>query len=214
MRVPDQFKEIFDFYLKRGSSPRTGFGEKPALIVIDVTNGATDPRSPIACNMDSQIDAINRLLEVCRSRFIPVIFSTIFYHATLQDVGIWIKKIPFGRLLIEGSEWVEVDSRLNRRPNEMLLVKKYASCFFGTDLSSRLISMHIDTLLITGCSTSGCIRATAVDSCSCGFHTITIEEAVGDRAELPHYVSLFDIDTKYGDVVPLQEALEYLAAVS
>jgi nicotinamidase-related amidase len=106
---------------------------------------------------------------------------------------------------------VEVDPRLNRRPNEMLLVKKYASCFFGTDLASRLLSRRVDTLLITGCTTSGCVRASAVDACSYGFHTIVVEDAVGDRAELPHLASLFDIDSKYGDVVGLAEAVNYLA---
>ena len=95
----------------------------------------------------------------------------------------------------------------------MLLVKKYASCFFGTDLMSRLATHGVDTLLIAGCTTSGCVRATAVDACSYGLRTIVIEDAVGDRAELPHYANLFDIDAKYGDVVSLSEALEYLEGV-
>lgn len=92
----------------------------------------------------------------------------------------------------------------------MLLVKKYASCFFGTDLVARLQSRRVDTVLLAGCTTSGCVRATAVDACSYGFHTIVVEEAVGDRAELPHLASLFDIDAKYGDVVSLEEAAGYL----
>jgi nicotinamidase-related amidase len=92
----------------------------------------------------------------------------------------------------------------------MLLVKKYASCFFGTDLAARLVTRQVDTLLITGCTTSGCVRATAVDACSLGLHTIVVQEAVGDRAELPHIANLFDIDAKYGDVVDLQDALGYL----
>jgi nicotinamidase-related amidase len=95
----------------------------------------------------------------------------------------------------------------------MLLVKKYASCFFGTDLAARLITRGIDTLLITGCTTSGCVRASAVDACSFGLHTIVIQEAVGDRADLPHIANLFDIDAKYGDVVGLDEALAYLEQV-
>ena len=89
-------------------------------------------------------------------------------------------------------------------------VKKYASCFFGTDLAARLISRQVDTLIVTGCTTSGCVRATVVDACSYGFRTIVVEEAVGDRAELPHAASLFDIDAKYGDVVGLPEARSYL----
>src|SRR5438105_12087856 len=101
--------------------------------------------------------------------------------------------------------------RLERRPREMLLVKKYASCFFGTDLAARLVSRQVDTLIITGCTTSGCVRASAVDACSLGLRTIVVQEAVGDRAELPHIANLFDIDAKYGDVVQLEEALTFLA---
>ena len=110
-----------------------------------------------------------------------------------------------------GNRVVEVDERLGRRPGEDAVpAKKYASCFFGTDLAARLVSRRVDTLLITGCTTSGCVRATAVDACSYGFHTIVVEEAVGDRAAPVHHGSLFDIDAKYGDVVPLVEALAYL----
>ncbi len=120
---------------------------------------------------------------------------------------------PSNSWLMEGNEWVELDERLGRRENEMLLVKKYASCFFGTDLAARLISRGVDTVILLGCTTSGCIRATAVDACSYGFHTVVVEEGVGDRAELPHLASLFDIDNKYGDVVSLEDASAYLQHV-
>jgi len=214
MKIPEQYKETFDFYIKKGLSGRVGLGQRPALIVIDMIRGFTDVCSPLASNMDDQIEAINQLLEVARSEQIPIIFSTVAYDANLHDAGIWIRKIPSAKLLVEGSEWVDVDERLNRRPDEMLLVKKYASCFFGTDLSSRLIRRGIDTLLITGCTTSGCVRATAVDSCSYGLHTIVVQEAVGDRAELPHFANLFDIDAKYGDVISLEEILKYLNSLT
>jgi len=214
MKIPDQFRETFDFYLKKGLSGRMGFGEKPAIIVIDMIYGFTDLRSPLASNMENQIEAINQLLGIARLKQIPIIFSTVSHDVNLMDAGIWIKKIQSSKILVEGSEWVEVDKRLNRQPNEMLLVKKYASCFFGTDLPSRLIHLGIDTLIITGCTTSGCVRATSIDSCSYGFHTIVVQEAVGDRAELPHFANLFDIDAKYGDVVSLEEALSYLKSIS
>jgi len=213
MKIPEQYKETFDFYIKKGLSGRVGFGYRPALIVIDMIRGFTDLSSPLASNMDNQIEAINRLLEPARMKQIPIIFSAVAYDANLQDAGIWMRKIPSMDWLVEGSEWVEVDERLRRRPNEMLLVKKYASCFFGTDLATRLINRGIDTLLITGCTTSGCVRATAIDSCSYGLHTIIVQEAVGDRAELPHIANLFDIDAKYGDVVSLEDALEYIESL-
>jgi maleamate amidohydrolase len=194
----------------KGFGRRVGFGERPALLAVDFITGFTDLRSPLAGDLDSQLAATNTLLEPARAAGIPVIFSTVAYDAELQEAGIWIRKIPANGTLVEGSEWVEVDKRLNQRPNETTLVKKYASCFFGTDLAARLISRRVDTLIITGCTTSGCVRATAVDACSYGFHTIVVEEAVGDRAALPHAASLFDIDAKYGDVVGLDEACSYL----
>jgi len=211
MRLPDQYREAFDFYVKKGFAARVGFGERPALLVIDIIRGFTDLECPLASNLDSQVDAIKRLLEAGRNAGIPIIFSTVSYDEELQEAGIWVRKIPSNSYLKEGSKWVEIDTRLGRRPAETLLIKKYASCFFGTDLIARLNSRRIDTLLITGCTTSGCVRATAVDACSLGLHTIVVEEAVGDRAELPHYANLFDIDAKYGDVVELDVTLDYLS---
>jgi nicotinamidase-related amidase len=210
MELPEQYRETFDFYVKKGFAARVGFGERPALLVIDMIRAFTDLVSPLASNLDSQVDAIQQLLDVARERQLPIIFSTVAYDQDLQEAGIWIQKIPSNSWLIEGSEWVAVDERLGRRPREMLLVKKYASCFFGTDLAARLISRGVDTLIITGCTTSGCVRATAVDACSYGFRTIVVQEAVGDRAELPHIANLFDIDAKYGDVVSRDEAISYL----
>jgi nicotinamidase-related amidase len=194
----------------KGFGRRVGFGQRPALLAVDFITGFTDLRSPLAGELDTQLAATNALLEPARAARIPVIFSTVAYDAELQEAGIWIRKIPANGTLVEGSEWVEVDKRLNQRPNETTLVKKYASCFFGTDLAARLVSRRVDTLIITGCTTSGCVRATAVDACSYGFHTIVVEEAVGDRAALPHAASLFDIDAKYGDVVGLAETISYL----
>ncbi len=210
MKIPEQYRETFDFYVKKGFAARVGFGERPALLVIDMIRAFTDTRSPLGARLEPQLEAINRLLAVARERDVPIIFSTVAYDSDLQEAGIWIKKIPSVKVLVEGSEWVGVDERLGKRPSEMLLVKKYASCFFGTDLAARLVSRRVDTLLITGCTTSGCVRASAVDACSLGLHTIVVEEAVGDRAEMPHVANLFDIDAKYGDVVPLDDALGYL----
>jgi maleamate amidohydrolase len=210
VKLPEQYRETFDFYVRKGFAARVGFGVRPALLVIDIIRAFTDLRSPLASNLDDQVAAIRTMLAAARERDIPVIFSTVAYDPDLQEAGIWIRKIPSNSWLVEGSEWVELDARLDRRPREMLLVKKYASCFFGTDLAARLVSRQVDTLLITGCTTSGCVRATAVDACSLGLHTIVVQEAVGDRAELPHIANLFDIDAKYGDVVDLQDALVYL----
>jgi maleamate amidohydrolase len=213
MKVPEQYRETFDFYVKKGFAARVGFGQRPALLVVDMIRAFTDLRSPLASNLDTQMHAIQQLLALTRPRDVPTIFSTVAYDPELQEAGLWVRKIPSNSWLVEGSEWVELDERLGRQPREMLLLKKYASCFFGTDLAARLVSRQIDTLLITGCTTSGCVRASAVDACSFGLHTIVVQEAVGDRAELPHIANLFDIDAKYGDVVDLEEALGYLAGL-
>ena len=208
-----EYARLREEFRAKGFGSRVGFGERPALLAVDFITGFTDLRSPLAGDLDGQLAATNALLEPARAAGIPIIFSTVAYDAELQEAGVWIRKIPSNKWLVEGSEWVEVDARLGQLPNETTLVKKYASCFFGTDLAARLVSRRVDTLIITGCTTSGCVRATAVDACSYGFRAIVVEEAVGDRAELPHAASLFDIDAKYGDVVGLDEAIGYLGRV-
>ena len=112
-----------------------------------------------------------------------------------------------------GTNAVEVDKRLDMQPTDSLLVKKYASCFFGTDLASRLMNLHADTLIITGCTTSGCVRATAVDAVQNGFRPMVVKEAVGDRSAAAHEQSLFDLNAKYADVVGLDETLQYMKTV-
>lgn len=205
-----EYDRLRNEFKTKGLGGRVGFGQRPAIVVVDLITGFTDSRSPLAGNLDSQVEATSSLLKSARSHGVPVIFTTVAYDADLQEAGLWIRKIPSNNWLVEGSEWIELDERLGRQSHEMLMVKKYASCFFGTDLIARLQSKRIDTLVIVGCTTSGCVRATAVDACSYGFHTIVVEDAVGDRAELPHQASLFDIDAKYGDVVNLNAAKEYL----
>ncbi|SDY69322.1 Nicotinamidase-related amidase [Modestobacter sp. DSM 44400] len=209
----EEYARLRQEFREKGFGRRVGFGQRPAILVVDLITGFTDLRSPLAGELDSQLAATNALLEPARAADIPVIFSTVAYDAELQEAGIWIRKIPANSWLVEGSEWVQVDGRLAQRAHETTLVKKYASCFFGTDLAARLVSRRVDTLIITGCTTSGCVRATAVDACSYGFHTIVVEDAVGDRAALPHAASLFDIDAKYGDVVGLTDALDYLTSL-
>ena len=211
MEYSDVRGKLLAAYCDRGPSPRVGFGQHPAILVVDMVNAFTQADAPLACPLDSEIEQIKRILGIARRRKVPVIFSTVMY-GSLIEAGVWIKKVPAGviKLLGEGSELVEVDPRLKRRASESLLVKKYPSCFFGTDLVSRLIYQKVDTLIIVGCATSGCVRATAVDACSHGFHTIVVAEAVGDRAIAPHIANLFDIDAKYGDVVSVEDTLKYL----
>jgi maleamate amidohydrolase len=207
-------KEDEEFFRQRGFGLKIGFGERPALIVIDMLKGFTDPAMPLGANLDREIEAQKPLLKVAHERDIPVFFSTVTYHeADIRDAGIWGLKQKGALTLTAGSEAVKIDPRLEMRPSDSLLVKKYASCFFGTDLVPRLTSRRIDTLIITGCTTSGCVRATAVDAVQNGFRPIVVREAVGDRSAAAHEQSLFDLNAKYADVVPLEEALQYLQTV-
>ena len=213
-QVAAEYARLREVLGSRGFGGRVGFGERPALLVVDLIRGFTDLRSPLAAELDSQVDATRALLDGARGAGAPVFLTTSEYDAALEEAGLFGRKIPSNSWLVRGSEWVEVDERLGRGERDHLLVKKYASCFFGTDLASRLVSRGVDTLLIAGCTTSGCVRASAVDACSLGLRTIVVEEAVGDRAPISHLASLFDIDSKYGDVVALADALAYLGALS
>ena len=203
-----------EFFTQRGFGLRIGFGQRPALLVIDMLKAFTDPTRMLGANLDAQIEAIRPLLATARERSLPIIFSTVIYEdANLKDAGIWVLKQKGVVTLRAGTDGVDVDSRLDFRKTDILLVKKYASCFFGTDLVPRLLAHRIDTLIITGCTTSGCVRATAVDACQNGFRPMVVREAVGDRSVAAHNQSLFDLDTKYSDVVSFDETLQYLRSV-
>ena len=207
-------QEDEEFFRQRGFGIRIGFGERPALIVIDMLKGFTDPAMPLGAALDKEIEAQQPLLEVAHARGIPVIFSTVIYEEEgVRDAGVWALKQSGARTLIAGSDAVKVDRRLPMKPKDILLAKKYASCFFGTDLVPRLNARRIDTLIITGCTTSGCVRATAVDAVQNGFRPMVVREAVGDRSAAAHDQSLFDLNAKYADVVSLDETLQYLKTV-
>jgi nicotinamidase-related amidase len=139
-----------------------------------------------------------------------VLFSTLAFSADMSDAGVMGVKGSGMRLLARDGPWIEIDPRVAPLAGELVFEKLAASCFFGTGLDTRLRALGVDTLVVTGCTTSGCVRATVVDASSHGFRTIVVEEAVGDRAVVPHFVSLFDMDAKYGDVVPADQATAYL----
>jgi maleamate amidohydrolase len=209
--LSSQIEAFWRSVREQGLGGRTGFGERPALLVVDMSCGFTDERSPLGADVSPAVAEIVRLLEVARVAGVPIVFSTVSYDADLVEAGVWPRKIPGQRVLVEGTRWVEIDPRLGRRPDETLLVKKYASCFFGTPLAAQLTAKRIDTIVVTGVTTSGCVRATAVDGCSAGFRVIVPRQAVADRWGPSHAMSLFDMDMKYGDVVDVEEALAYLA---
>ncbi len=207
-------KDDEEFFRQRGFGIKIGFGERPALMIIDMIKGFTDPSMPLGAPLESQIEAQRPLLELAHQRDIPVIFSTVIYEEEdIKDAGVWALKQSGARTLTAGSEAVKIDPRLGLQPKDIVLMKKYASCFYGTDLVARLNSRRIDTLIITGCTTSGCVRATAVDAVQNGFRPMVVREAVGDRSAAAHEQSLFDLNAKYADVVSLDETLQYLKTV-
>ncbi len=200
-------------YARKGFAGRSGYGAKPALLIVDFINGFTDPASPLGGDFTHQLVVTNELAAVFRQGGFPVIYTTIAYAPDLHDAGLFVKKVPSLGILVEGSPTTLVDDRIRPAAGDHVIEKKYASAFFGTDLDGLLKSLGVDTTVMTGCTTSGCIRASAIDSLQYGYHTVVVREGVGDRAEGPHAANLFDIDAKYADVVSFQEALGYVRSL-
>jgi nicotinamidase-related amidase len=201
------------FYAARGFGGAAGFGRRPAVVVVDLIRAFTDPSSPLGSDLDDVVAATRRVLDAARARELPILFTTVAYDAaSAQAAAVFMAKIPSLRTLVAGTPAVEVDPRLGPQPSDTLLVKQFASSFFGTALSSLLVAEACDTLIICGATTSGCIRATAVDAVQHGFRPIVPRECVGDRAQAPHEANLFDIQQKYGDVVGVEDVLAALRA--
>ena len=201
---------IQEFYADRGIGSRVGFGSNPAVLVVDMAVAFNDPSYKVGADQTPAVEAIAELLKVARRRRVPIFFFTTAYEPNGRDAGIFGKKIPALLELTIGSPGVEIDPRLAPEEDEPVITKKYASCFFETNLPSLLVTEGIDSVILTGCSTSGCIRAAAIDGVSHGYRVIVPQECVADRAEGPHAANLFDINAKYGDVVSLGELIEYL----
>jgi nicotinamidase-related amidase len=188
-----------------------GVGRRPALVIIDVNNGFTDPDSPLVCELDDTVEAIRRLLDAARRAEAPVVYTTVSYgEGDRVTAKAFIDKVPVLLTLEAGSRWVEIDERIAPRPGEPVLNKLFASAFFGTPLASMLASHGCDSVIVTGASTSGCVRATVVDVLQHGYRPVVPREAVGDRNPAAHDAALYDIDLKYGDVVSLDEVLDAL----
>jgi len=194
-----------------GFRGRSGFGRRPALLVIDVNLGFTDPASPLVCDLEDVVATIRRLLEETRRAGLPVVYTTVSYgEGDRVTAAAFIDKIPALLTLEAGSRWVEIDPRIAPQEGEPVLNKLFASAFFGTPLSSLLAAAGCDSVIVTGASTSGCVRATAVDALQHGYRPVVPREAVGDRNPAAHDANLYDIDAKYGDVVSADEVVAHL----
>ena len=206
----EQAREV---YAKAGLGESVTLGSRPAVLVIDFSCGFTDPECALGSDCTEAVEQTKRVLDTARAKGLPVIFTTIGYEQSLKDGGLWMQKVPALAELQLGGRWVDIDPRLEPRDDEPVIVKKGASGFFGTNLASILVSQQVDSVVMCGATTSGCVRATAIDLLQYGFPTIVPRECVGDRAQAPHEANLFDINAKYADVVSLDEAIDYVESV-
>lgn len=199
-------------FLERGFGLNIGFGEKPAVVVVDMMKSFTDSTSPLGMKMDKEIEVINQILDAAHEKKIPVFFS-ITYYKNMAEAGIWYLKQKGLEVLIEGTAAVEINDRIHKIPSDIKIKKHFASVFSGTDFTSQLNSRRVDTLIIVGCSTSGCVRATTVDAVSYGYRPIVVYDAVADRLLPAHTQSLFDLQMKYADCVCSVSVVEYLKSL-
>ncbi|WP_214367257.1 isochorismatase family protein [Pseudonocardia sp. H11422] len=203
-------------YARAGFGATVHRGARPAIVVVDLTNGFTDPAAPTGADLSDVVAATSSLIAAGRAADVPVVFTTIAYTDAEADgdAVAWLTKAPGMRALREGSDAVAVDPRLPVDRRDHLITKKGASAFFGTTLASLLAGLRVDTVLVCGATTSGCVRATAVDAVQSGFGVLVPRQCVGDRAQGPHEANLFDIQAKYGDVIDVSDALDYLSGLA
>lgn len=189
------------------------FGQHPALLIVDFVMAYLDPASQLYAGAEDVLASNVRLLAAARMAGIPVIFTNVEYEPGGADGGIFYRKVPALRLFDRGSPYGAFPETLRPRAGERVITKQYASAFFRTDLAAELKDLGIDTLLITGLSTSGCVRASALDACQHGFLPFVVREACGDRHVGPHDASLFDLQAKYAEVIFEAQAIAQLRSL-
>jgi maleamate amidohydrolase len=203
-----------DDYLSHGFNQRLGFGDRPALIVIDFVDAYLVEGSPLYAGVEKPLESATRILEAARAAGIPIIFTVVEHAAEGAGGGIFARKVKGLETLAMGSPLGAIAAPLTPIDGEPVVSKKYASSFFGTSLATDLTVLGRDCVILIGLSTSGCVRATAVDAMQHGFIPLVVRDAVGDRRPEPHEAALFDLDAKYADVVSEAETLAYLARLA
>ena len=187
-----------------------GVGERPAIVVVDLNLGFTDPASPLACDLDDVLVSCRSLLDAGRAGGVPIFFTNIVYDdVNAAAAAVFLRKVPALRVLSPGSRWVEIDPRLGRLASEPVIVKAHASAFFGAPFAALLAGR--DSLVVCGASTSGCVRATVVDALQHGLAPVVPRECVGDRSVRAHEQALEDISGRYGDVLGVGEVIAALS---
>jgi maleamate amidohydrolase len=202
-----------DVYAKQGFGNRSGFGRAPALVVVDFVNGFNDPDAFGGGNIGAAIERTADLLDACRRHARPVAFTRVVYAEDGSDESVFCLKAPGLLKLTEASPLSQIVPELAPRTGEYIVRKTQPSAFFGTNLAAWLNRHHVDTVLVTGCTTSGCVRATVIDAMSWNFRTIVVTDCVGDRAMGPHEANLFDMGQKYADLLDARAVIAHLDAL-
>jgi nicotinamidase-related amidase len=208
------YEPVRQFYEAKGFGGRKGFGERPAVLVIDLARAWIDEGSPLgSANLEPVVKNTARVLEAARVAAVPIFFTIMAFDAagveTVGPVGRKVYNRVKERSFTRGTPMVELDPRLERRPDEIVIEKPRGSAFWESPLQSYLIGRGVDTVIVTGCSTSGCVRSTSESAHNLNYHTIVAAEAVGDRHPLAHEANLTDIDLRFGDVTPVAEVIAY-----
>lgn len=204
-----------ELYESLGMRSRTGIGDRPCVLVIDFQYGMTDPACALGSDhQDGPIEVSKGVLAAARAAGVPVIYTRVAFRADLQDGGLFVEKVPALRVLVPGSRWIEIDERVAPEPDDYVLTKRHSSAFIGTELQQVLQRKGIDTVISVGCSTSGCVRQTAVDANAYGFRSVVVRDAVGDRSWEQHDANLVDLDGKYADVMSSEQVIEALGRLA
>ncbi|WP_416907962.1 MAG: isochorismatase family protein [Polymorphobacter sp.] len=200
-------------YLNAGFGQTLQPGSRPALVLIDFARAYHDPASPLYAGVDDARASAARIRDAARAAGIPVIFTRVEYSEDGHEGGVFFRKVGALKSFIKGNPLGDFTPELSPLPGDRVLTKHYPSAFFGTALASQLTAQGIDTLIITGLSTSGCVRATAVDALCHGFIPLVVTDAVGDRDDAIHQANLFDIAAKSATLASEAETLAYLAGL-
>jgi len=205
-----------DNYAAGGFGVRLAPGRRPALLIVDFVRAYLEAGSPLNANVEPARAAAVDLLAAARAAVIPIVHTNVAYEAGGRNGGVFFRKVPALKCFEAGAdpELGRFAPGLEPAAGETVVTKQYASAFFSTSLASTLTAARVDTVLIAGVSTSGCVRATAVDACQHGFVPWVVRDAVGDRHAAPHEANLFDLQAKYAEVVSLTEAVAYLRTIS
>ena len=209
-KIPDGDLDVYD---RQNFGNQSGFGMAPALLIVDFVNGFANPDEFGGGNIGRAIEATKGLLSECRNAGIPVAFTRVVYADDGADNGVFCMKAPGLKDLTEDALGSQIVNDLAPVDGEYITRKTQPSAFFGTSLQSWLTVKHVDTVLVTGCTTSGCVRASVIDSMSYNFKTIVVTDCVGDRAIGPHEANLFDMEQKYADLMTSSEVIKRIAAI-